>query len=522
MKSYVKYSVIVFLISALPFSCGEDFLDNPPVGAFTEDNYIKNVEELESILYACYSVLNTYYTDPGSFASLIIQLFVFGNVGSDDAEKGSSVNDELIMQDISMSMQLPPNYWVAMLWSINYDLIGKCNLVIDKAEEISISEEELEKLEKIVDQAKFLRAMGYYNLVTMFGDVPLVTHWLNDINEMNYERSPESEVWNLIEQDLRDAADLPPRSQSEFGRVTHGAVHALLGKAYMWQEEYVKAIEAYTAIIESGEYQLVDDFGLIHRYEGENCAESILEFQEEMGVDGGNMMSIAPIFRLPSDGGAGWGWGFDIPTQDLVDEFEPGDPRLLYTVNFIGDEFPTPWGTYTVENGASVTGYSTRKAWIPWEDRALDSYFQAQNWRYSRYAEVLLFYAEALNENQQSEQARTYLNMVRERARDTPKIDPQRISTVWDSTHTGELLPDVTTSEQTELREAIYHEQRVELAQEGHRRWILLRTNRFKEKMEAAKGDKGCTVEDHELLLPIPGGEVQASQGTIKQNPGYN
>ena len=112
--------------------------------------------------------------------------------------------------------------------------------------------------------------------------------------------------------------------------------------------------------------------------------------------------------------------------------------------------------------------------------------------------------------------------MVRERARNTPKVDPQRISTVWDSTYTGGLLPDITTSDKVELREAIWHEQRVELAQEGRRRWILLRTERFKERMEAAKGAKGCTVEDHEWLLPIPGEDVETSEGRIKQNPGYN
>ena len=214
------------------------------------------------------------------------------------------------------------------------------------------------------------------------------------------------------------------------------------------------------------------------------------------------------------------GWGFDIPTQDLVDEFEPGDPRLLYTVNFIGDVFPTPSGEYEVQNDSSVTGYTTRKAWIPWEERNLDNNY-ASNWRYCRYAEVLLFYAEALNETGHPEDAKIYLNKVRERARDTPRTDPQRISTVWDSTYTGELLPDVTTSDPDELRTAIWHEQRVELAQEGHRRWILLRTGRFKERMEAAKGAKDCTVEPHELLLPIPGIEVENSGGRITQNPGY-
>lgn len=520
MKSYIKYPVITFLITLWLVSCSEDFLENPPVGAFTEDNYIRNVDELETILWSCYSVLNTYYTE-GPFLNMGVQTFIFGNIGSDDAEMGSTPSDNPYdLQDISLSKQLPGNEWVYFLWIISYDLIAKCNLVIDKAEEIPVSEDELEKVEQIVDQAKFLRAFGYFNMVTLFGDLPLIIHWLDDPNKMDFERSPKSQVWELIEQDLTDAANLPLQSLTEHGRATHGAVHALLGKAYMWQKKYDKAVEAFTAIIETGEYQLVDDYGYLHRYEGENCSESILEFQQELGVDGGDMFTVTTYFRLPREDG--FGWGFDIPTQDLVSEFEPGDPRLLYTVNFIGDVYPVPWGQYVVENYASATGYTTRKAWIPWEERDMNTGSLAINWRYSRYAEVLLLFAEALNEEGQDALARTYLNMVRERARNTPKTDPQRISSVWDSTYTGQLLPDITTSDYAELRNAIWHEQRVELAQEGHRRRTLLRTERFKERMEAAKAALGCMVDDHELVLPIPGSEVENSQGRIIQNPGYN
>jgi len=507
-------------MSLIMVSCGEEFLDNPPVGAFTAENYIRNMAELETILYSCYSVLNAYHPDAPIFAMSFEQV-IFGNIGSDDSEKGSAAWDTFYdLNDISISNQDASSTWLIAFWMINYDLIGKCNLVIDKAEEIPVSEDQLDELEKIVDQAKFMRALGYYNLVTLFGDVPLITHWLDDTKEMNFERSPESQVWDLIIQDLKDAANLPLRSGTEFGRISHGAVHALLGKVYMWQREFELAVDAYTAVIESGEYQLADDYGLIQRYEGEDCSESILEFQEEKNVDGGHVSTWTGVFIMPSDDP--FGWGFDIPTQDLVDEFEEGDPRLLYTVTFIGDVFPAPWGQFVAQNFASATGYNGRKGWIPWDERESDNWYFAKNWRYCRYAEVLLFCAEALNENDHPTEALIYLNRVRTRARNTPKIDPQRISSVWDSTYTGELLPDITTNDKAELREAIYHEQRVELAQEGHRRWILLRTKRFKERMETAKAHLGCTVEDYELLLPIPKNEVETSQGRIIQNPGYN
>ena len=525
MKLSIKYIAIAGTISLIIASCSEDFLDTNPTSAFTEATYAKTVDELETLLYTCYSVIGTYIPENRlAFFSLPLHMFIYGNVGSDDAEKGSEPNDDMYMQHISMSMQTADNMWTLFYWHINYYLIAKCNLVIDKSEEVEGDEEEIEE---IVDQAKYLRALGYYNLVTIYGGIPIFTHWLNP-DELNLERSTEDEVWALIEQDLFDASDLPFRSQSENGRITHGAVHALLGKVYMWQERWEEAVQAYSAVIESGEYELVDDYGYIHRHEGEHCKESILEFQQAIDVEGGpNMVTYLGNFRLPREpvgGGELVAWGFDNPTQDLVEEFEQGDPRLLYTVSFAGDTFPTPLGDMVLENSPTTTstGYTTRKAWIPWDEKPQDDWRPEMNWRYCRYAEVLLFCAEALNETRQPALAREYVNAVRKRARHTPKVDPQRVYTVWDSTYVGELLPDVTTGDQDELRLAIWHEQRVELAQEGHRRWILLRTGRFKEAMERAKGAKGCTVEDHEWLFPLPAEEVNRSFGRIQQNPGYN
>ncbi|MEN8229454.1 MAG: RagB/SusD family nutrient uptake outer membrane protein [Bacteroidota bacterium] len=515
MKHILQYLLVTGIILLGMGSCSEDFLVNPPAGAFSEENYIQNVAELESLLFSCYAVINAYSHDwPYVFINMGVNLFVHGNVGSDDSEKGSFPTDGLDMQDISLSMQKQDNDWAAIMWIINYDLIGKCNLVLDHTMKIS---GDPEKIESIADQAKFLRALGYYNLVTLYGDVPLITHWTSP-SELDLERAPADSVWTQVIQDLKDAANLPAKSQTEIGRITHGAVHALLGKTYMWQKEWNLALEAYQSIIESGEYSLMDDFGEIHRIR--NCDESILEFQQASHVEGGHMFSVLGSFRLPRE--LRDGWGFDTPTQDLVEEFEAGDPRLLYTVNFVGDTFPAPEGFYVVENQLSATTYSSRKAWIPFDELPGDGRPPAYNWRYCRYAEVLLFCAEALNEAGRQAEAQTYLNLVRKRARNTSKRDPQRISSVWDSTYTGELLPNITTSDQVELREAIWHEQRVELAQEGHRRWVLLRTGQFKERMEAAKGALGCSVEDHEWLYPIHPDETEVSNGKIIQNPGYN
>jgi tetratricopeptide (TPR) repeat protein len=515
MKKASKY-VLTCLFCSLALSCSEDFLTTSPTSALTEASYFKNVDELQAALYACYASLNSYQRMDNWLSHIATGLFILGNIGSDDSEKGSFEDDLPEVEPISLSRQRADNEIVKVWWDINFDLIAKCNTVIGKSEEV---EGDAAEIERIVDQAKCLRAFGFYNLVTLFGDIPMPTQFLNP-EELSLERTPESEVWELIEQDLNDAKNLPLKSESQFGLVDQGFVYAMLGKAFMWQQKFDQAIEAYSTLVASGEYQLVDDYGLIHRYEGENCAESIFEFQNEILEGDKNVPSTIGVFRMPRDE---WnGFGFDIPTQDLLDEFELGDPRIIYTFNFIGDVFPSPEGEYVVANNESRTGYSCRKAWIPYSERTDNFFFQTFNWRYCRYAEVLLFYAEALNETGQPDQARMYLNMIRERARNTPTTDPQRISCSWDLSHSGELLPDVTTSDQTLLREAIYHEQRVELGTEGHRRWILLRTGQFKEAMERAKGSIGCSVEDHEWLLPIPLWDVDFSEGAIEQNPGYN
>ena len=136
-----------------------------------------------------------------------------------------------------------------------------------------------------------------------------------------------------------------------------------------------------------------------------------------------------------------------------------------------------------------------------------------------RYAEVLLLYAEALNENGKATEALKWVNLVRQRARNTPAKDPQRISTTYDLKYAGALLPDVTTTDQAGLRAAIWHEQRVELALEGHRREYLVRTGRLGQRMAAAKN---IAVSDIKFdVLPIPQTEIDLSNNKITQNAGY-
>jgi starch-binding outer membrane protein, SusD/RagB family len=509
-KIYYKTVVILTLTLLLIASCSEDFLDQKPTSTFTEVNYYKNVDELESGLVACYACVRSWFD---------VDLWMIGDLGSDDADAGSHPGDQPPLYDISYSRQKASNQVIFSIWGDCYAIIARCNEVIDKSFGL---QGDVSAIEKITDQAKYLRAMCYYNLVTSFGDVPLVTRFLGP-SELVLHRSPAADIWAQIESDLKDAANLPTVSEwSQSGRITSGAALSLLGKVYLTEKKYALANSAFYQVVSSGEYALVPDFGYIFRHDGENCDESIFEIQHKVNISGGNLGTWNGSWRIPRDNDAG-GWGFDCPTADLFHEFEAGDPRIIYTFMFKGDVFPALDGkTYTVENFESPTGYNARKAWIPWSERiGLQYYEYDYNYRYMRYAEVLLLYAESLNEMNKTDSALMLVNLVRERARNTPVNDPQRISCAHDLSHSGELLPDVTASNQSELREAIWHEQRVELAIEGQRRNMLMRMNRFRERMEASKGTMGCSVEDHELLLPIPDQEIEVSDGMLIQNPGY-
>lgn len=511
MKIRIKilhFTTLLISIMLLP-NCSEDFLDRNPTSVYTEDTYFKSVDELEKGLIACYSYLNS-----GNYE---FELWATGNVGSDDADCGNVQTDQPDEYDISYSRQKSTNSWVEWSWRDYYVVISRCNFLIDKAK---LVEGDTIAIEKITDQAKFLRAMSYYHLVTLFGDVPMPLKF-NNPNELNLKRSTAEEVWNQIESDLKDATDLPTASEwNSSGRITSGAVYSLLGKVYVTQKRYTEANRAFHKVLQSGEYQLAPDYGFIFRSEGENCRESIFEFQYKGLVPGEPGMGNYPIiFREPTDSGS-IGYGFDCPTQDLLDEFEPGDPRIIYTFIFKDDVFPSIGGqTYVVQNIKCPTGYHNRKVWIPLEQIFSDDW--DKNFRYLRYSEVLLLYAESLNEINKPDSALMLLNMIRERARNTSPTDPERLSCAHSLEHTGELLPDVTTKNQNELRKAIWHEQRVELGEECHRREFLLRTGQFKERMEKAKEYAGCKVEPHELLLPIPESERTLSNYAITQNPGY-
>jgi len=442
---------------------------------------------------------------------------------TDDSEKGGSdVNDAADMYDLMLFRPVSTNLRCKMLWSEAYKGIYKCNLILDKAPELEDKNPDL--VRRIVAEAKFMRGMYFYYLGTTFGGVPLILTPLT-VNELDLERSLYDETWNQIEKDFQEASSvLPEKSKypaTDLGRATAGAAKTMLAKSYLIRQKYAEAESILAEVVVSGEYGLVDDFGKIFTREYENGIESVFDIQHSATKSGwmDTEGTVIPIHCMSRKNG---GWGFDCPTKDLREEFEPGDPRIVYTFTVNGDVF---MGTdEEINNVDSPTGYHNRKVHIaPNEQDWHWGSDQPYNIRLIRYADVLLLYAETLNENGKSAEALSYLNQIRERARNTNPVDPRRTLQV-DKIEVN--VPDVTTTNKEELRAKIWHERRVELAMEYHRREDLIRQKRFGEVMRAYAEKwntiKGAYFKDAvHYLCPVPQEEIDKANGKIKQNEGY-
>jgi starch-binding outer membrane protein, SusD/RagB family len=198
---------------------------------------------------------------------------------------------------------------------------------------------------------------------------------------------------------------------------------------------------------------------------------------------------------------------------------------LTYTFIRIGDRFTGD--NYDQDNAASASGFHDRKIFVKKNELKTYNNNVSKNWVEIRYADVLLLYAEALNENGKPGEALPHLNAVRERARNSNPLDPKRSKQAYiPPTNPATSLPDITTTDPDLVRQAIWRERRLELAMEGHRRYDLMRQERFGEVMRAYAAkyntDKGRLFNDsRDYVLPVPGNEVLLSQGAVEQNPGF-
>ncbi|MCJ8166765.1 RagB/SusD family nutrient uptake outer membrane protein [Pontibacter sp. E15-1] len=463
------------------YSCKEDFLDVDPQGQPRGEDFFVTQEHALQSVNAIYGNLREWKL--AAFANLAVT-----NIASDNADKGSDPGDATFMNDFDNFTFTPTQFILNDYWTGQYQGINLTNQALDNIPNISMDQTLQQRL---LAEAKFLRAHHYFNLVRAFGDVPLLTRVPQTPEEINPVRAPKEEVYQQIIKDLQEAATVLPANYDavNVGRATKGAALTLLAKVNLYQKNWQQVLDLTNQVMGMG-YSLTPNYNDIFRISGENNSESIFEVQALTlpGNCGASNIQWAEVQGVRGQ----FGWGFAIPSENLVNAFEEGDVRMDATILFRGET--TPEGDKIKDDVPNP--YYNQKAYVPSFVTRDCGYGKDQNMRILRYAEVLLMHAEAANELGMTSEALSSLNMVRVRA----KLDP------------------IETATQQELRNIIWQERRVELALEGDRFYDLVRQGRAAEVLQAA--GKQFTAGKNELYA-IPQRQIDLSGGTLTQNPGY-
>ena len=480
--------MLVVLLSILLSSC-EDFLTENLKGSFSTETFYKNDKQAIQAINGVYSAI--------SFSSADNVIWVFGDVASDDAVKGGNPGDQAEISYIDEFTANSTNGMIINYWTFTYEAIARANNVIANVPAVPMDEV---LKNRIIGEAKFIRAYSYFNLVNIFGKVPLKLLPQLSQETIHVPLSEVTAIYLQIEKDLTEAAAVLPVTYtvSDIGRATKGAALAMLGKASLYQQKWADASGYFQQVEDLGIYSLLPDFSSNFKWTNENSTESIFEIQQLTAQNPFTGNAMNQWFAPPAEGG----YYFNAPTQSLVDAFEKSatgevDPRLDASIGrdgqpwLNGDIFSTTW--------SSATGFLTKKHQQPLSEVSSSLKGDGDlNYIYLRYADVLLMKAEAYNETGNAEQAIANLNKVRQRARSG-----------FAGTPPDDLLADITTTDQNVLRTAIQKERRVELAQEFHRYFDLTRWG--KTFAESALG-KDFNYET-KRYLPIPQAETDANQG---------
>jgi starch-binding outer membrane protein, SusD/RagB family len=490
---HIKLGATLLIVLLGAQACNHSkFLDQRPQALEVTEDFFQTEEGARKATNAIYWQLRQWPTHVFAYIAMT-------SIASDNAEKGSDPGDAGFLNEFDQFSTLNVNNGALNdFWNGQYLGISKANQVIERVPAIEMDEELRARL---IGEARFLRAYFYFNLVRAFGGVPLITQIRRD-TDPPLPRATAQEIYQLITEDLNAAIEvLPEKSaypQSELGRATKGAAKGFLAKANMYQGNWPEVLRLTNEIMASGEYDLSQNYEQIFTEAGENGRESLFEVQAAALPQGGGGSQYAEVQGVRGQ----LGWGFNTPSEDLDNFFEPGDPRRDATILYRGETLPDG---FTVAPTAPNPRYN-QKAYVRQDESRSPNGLgdSGKNIRLLRYADIVLMNAEAALQTGSPGLAVISLNMVRQRAR--------RSST------NPAVLPDVEFTTAEALREAIWYERRAELAMEHDRFWDLVRQGRAAEVLQEA--GKGFTSGRNELM-PIPQQQIDASGGVLTQNPGY-
>src|SRR5690554_1741388 len=452
----MKKLIILIGVAGIMSTGCENFLEIYPETSLSSETFFKTEADFEQAVNAAYAPLRNIVNDRAWLLSEMRSdnTYFARNPNFGATEQSEDLADFVVPEANGVTS----NTHVLNQYRLDYQIIARVNQVLATIDGVEFDAESKNNLK---GQAHFLRALAYFQLVSYFGTAPL--HLVPTIGreDATLPLASEDELYAQIIQDAGLAVQLlPPKSEQELGRATSGAARTLLANVHIVREEWAAAETILKEVVESNEYGLMPDYNnaFSNSTSNKNNIESVFEVQFMEGPAGmnGNFMYLfmpRPISATelttltrtsnaqPLDGQAN-----NIPTPDIIAAYEDGDERKDASIGYI-ELKDAPW---------EEDVYPYIKKFV--RPHSLHNN-HGMNWPMYRYAEVLLFLAEALNEQGKDGEAVQYLNQVRDRA----GLDPA----------TGDL------------REAIFNERRVELAFENKRWFDLVRTGRAIETMTA-------------------------------------
>lgn len=545
MNQFKALTYSALALATLSLSSCNDWLTEETPGTTKVSEFFTSLSTAEAVVNAAYVPMTwefgtTYYPE-----------WYFGDIVSDDALKGGQdINDGADLRELENFKANSDNEILLGYYRAQWQGIQRANLAIDEIPTTRIetegdeAEKQAQYRDRYLGEAYFLRGYYYFRLARMFGGMPLIDYVIKSSNQWAQTRSTMDETLNFAIEDFKRAENLlwekDKYSNEELGRATKGAAQAMLLKANLYRADYLRnagnetEAQKYFAeaakwgkeVIQSRQYSLWPNYIDNFRLANENGRESVFEIQyteeatSDYGGEGytrGTMTTILQRSRSSAFGEAGW--GYDRPTQNLYNEYEAGDARRDETILVPTDE--------QIETPAQEIYCGDRmlnRKYAMYNDGANGGIYKLAHATRSpknniqiRYADVLLMYAEACCESGDLPSAKSALKEVRDRVG------------LSQFPYTAVIQGQTVTfnDNQEDLRKAIRHERRVELAMEGHRWFDITRWGIAKETMdtyiagetEEAKELYGTFQKGKHELFPIPSKEIDLSG--IEQNPNW-
>jgi hypothetical protein len=482
------------VMGALPLlaasaSC-DSFLDPKPEDVLSPDNFYRTSSDAVAAVNGIYEQQKWMHQ---------LAYWYMSDVATDDIDASPNFGSD--GHRLSKWTFDATEFPMGDVWGNGYKIINRSNAVLDRVPAITM---DATLKARVLGEARFLRALAYFDLVRFFGDVPLLEHEVTSLEDVTPARAPAADIYALIEADLTEAAASLPASygSSDLGRATSGAALSLLAKVHLQQKEYGPAAQRAGQVITSGRYGLVpnwkDVFAIANEFTN---VESIFELNYDGTLDPG-AGSVVTLFALPAGYPGGDAYGLMYLPPSAVNLFAANDERGLGGT-FITSPYTDRNGTvinFTLPSQNAINKYldegntrnRTQRGW-----GANDN-----NWIILRYADVLLMYAEAVNEGGTPVgglTAEAALNLVRVRAG----------------------LDGVSGLGQGPLRTAIRQERRREFILEGQRWFDLARYGTLNETIQAKLAEIGAPVHGVPgTLFPLPQGEIDRNPNLV-QNPGW-